>query len=61
LGGKVRVTVLAAGFEGREWQEPVRAERPASGAPDSIFGDEEEEGEGSFEDDDLEIPDFLRS
>jgi cell division protein FtsZ len=61
LGGKVRVTVLAAGFEGREWQEPVgRVERPEKGA-DSIFGDEEEEGEGSFEDDDLEIPDFLRS
>ena len=61
LGGKVRVTVLAAGFEGREWQEPVgRVERPAASA-DSIFGDEEEEGEGSFEDDDLEIPDFLRS
>ena len=60
LGGKVRVTVLAAGFEGREWQEPVRTERPQQAA-DSIFGDEEEEGEGSFEDDDLEIPDFLRS
>jgi cell division protein FtsZ len=59
LGGKVRVTVLAAGFEGREWQEPVRQERPA--AADSIFGDEEEEGEGTFEDDELEIPDFLRT
>jgi cell division protein FtsZ len=60
LGGKVRVTVLAAGFEGREWvQEPVSpAARPA--AVDSIFGDDESTGE-SFEDDDLEIPDFLRS
>jgi cell division protein FtsZ len=61
LGGKVRVTVLAAGFEGREWTaEPVRSE-PRAAAVDSIFGDEEAEGEGTFEDDDLEIPDFLRT
>jgi hypothetical protein len=56
----VRVTVLAAGFEGREFiQETTRTEqRPA--AVDSIFGDDSPEGE-EFEDDDLEIPDFLRS
>jgi cell division protein FtsZ len=60
LGGKVRVTVLAAGFEGREFpQEPIARERPAAPA-DSIFGDEEAE-EGTFEEDDLEIPDFLRT
>jgi cell division protein FtsZ len=60
LGGKIRVTVIAAGFEGREWTEPVtRAERGAP-APDSIFGDTDE-SEERFEDDDLEIPDFLRT
>ncbi len=60
LGGKIRVTVIAAGFEGRDWgSEPVRTERPAP-APDSIFGDSDE-SEERFEDDDLEIPDFLRS
>jgi cell division protein FtsZ len=60
LGGKIRVTVIAAGFEGRDWgSEPVRTERPTP-APDSIFGDTDE-SEERFEDDDLEIPDFLRS
>ncbi len=60
LGGKIRVTVIAAGFEGRDWgAEPVRTERPAP-APDSIFGDTDE-SEERFEDDDLEIPDFLRT
>jgi cell division protein FtsZ len=60
LGGKVRVTVLAAGFEGRDFGEVARTERVAA-VPDSIFGEEAEEGEGTFEDDDLEIPDFLRT
>jgi cell division protein FtsZ len=61
LGGKIRVTVIAAGFEGRDWgSEPLRTERPAAPAPDSIFGDTDE-SEERFEDDDLEIPDFLRS
>jgi cell division protein FtsZ len=59
LGGKVRVTVLAAGFEGREFQqEQIVRERPAAPV-DSIFGDEEDQG--TLEDDDLEIPDFLRT
>ncbi len=57
LSGKVRVTVIAAGFEGREWAEPApaRQERPA----EALFG-EGEEDEEAF-DDDLEIPDFLRT
>jgi cell division protein FtsZ len=59
LGGKVRVTVLAAGFEGRELPEVSRSPERVAAAPD-IFGEEEEE-EGTFEDDDLEIPDFLRT
>ncbi len=63
LGGKVRVTVLAAGFEGRDWQEPAGRPDRAPSAPDSIFGNDAEDGEGSFgdDDDDLEIPDFLKS
>jgi cell division protein FtsZ len=61
LGGKVRVTVIAAGFEGREWTEAAAAREPARApAPESFFDETEEEGE-SFDDDDLEIPDFLRS
>ena len=54
---RVRVTVIAAGFEGREWTEPaqVRVERQA----EPLFGEREEEG--AFEEDDLEIPDFLRT
>jgi len=60
LGDRVRVTVIAAGFEGREWTEPaqVRVERqPAASEP--LFGEREEEE--AFEEDDLEIPDFLRT
>jgi cell division protein FtsZ len=57
LGDRVRVTVIAAGFEGREWTEPtqVRVERQA----EPLFGEREEEE--AFEEDDLEIPDFLRT
>jgi cell division protein FtsZ len=59
LGDRVRVTVIAAGFEGREWTEPaqVRVERQAASEP--LFGEREEEE--AFEEDDLEIPDFLRT
>jgi len=60
LGGKVRVTVIAAGFEGREWTEPAAREPARAPTPESFFDEVEEDGE-SFEDDDLEIPDFLRS
>jgi cell division protein FtsZ len=63
LGDRVRVTVIAAGFEGREWTEPQpvgreRMERAPSEEP--LFTDSESE-ETTFEDDDLEIPDFLRT
>jgi cell division protein FtsZ len=60
LGDRVRVTVIAAGFEGREWTEPaqVRVERQAA-ASEPLFGEREEEE--AFEEDDLEIPDFLRT
>jgi len=60
LGDRVRVTVIAAGFEGREWTEPaqVRVERQAASS-EPLFGEREEEE--AFEEDDLEIPDFLRT
>ncbi len=59
LTERVRVTVIAAGFEGREWTE---AQTPGQVAPidedeEPLFGEAEEES--SF-DDDLEIPDFLQ-
>ncbi len=56
LEDMVRVTVIAAGFEGREIEEPTRHE---------AFEDEEESifvetPEPESFDDDLEIPDFLQ-
>jgi cell division protein FtsZ len=60
LGERVRVTVIAAGFEGREWTEPAQARVERSAAPsEPLFGEREEEE--AFEEDDLEIPDFLRT
>jgi len=62
LADRVRVTVLAAGFEGREWAAPA----PPAAVPSAIdqdgplFGDDDEDEDASF-DDDLEIPDFLKS
>jgi cell division protein FtsZ len=56
LGDRVRVTVIAAGFEGREWTEPTQVRQTAS---EPLFGEREEEE--AFEEDDLEIPDFLRT
>jgi cell division protein FtsZ len=57
LSDRVRVTVIAAGFEAREWAQPVRATDQREQA---LFG--EEAGEASLTlDDDLEIPEFLQS
>ncbi len=59
LSGKIRVTVIAAGFEGREWTEPVPARQERAATTESIFEEGEEDDE-TF-DDDLEIPEFLRT
>ncbi|HVL80887.1 MAG TPA: cell division protein FtsZ [Actinomycetota bacterium] len=68
LGDSVRVTVVAAGFEGREWAQQPAAAAATAASPFTNEDDEDEEdlfsdspaatGEG-FEDD-LEIPDFLQ-
>jgi cell division protein FtsZ len=65
LGDTVRVTVVAAGFEGREWAATTdRSGATATPFAESddddedIFGDTS--GEGESIDDDLEIPDFLQ-
>jgi cell division protein FtsZ len=55
LAERVRVTVIAAGFEAREWTQPAK---PAKDEEDVLFA--EEAGETSFIEDDLEIPDFLQ-
>jgi cell division protein FtsZ len=59
LGDRVRVTVIAAGFEGREWTEPAQARVERRPESEPLFGEREEEE--AFEEDDLEIPDFLRT
>ncbi len=57
LEDRVRITVIAAGFEGRSWEPgPSRPPAVARDDEDALFGDVERD---SFEDD-LEIPDFLQ-
>ena len=71
LGDEVRITVIAAGFDRYEGERPLRREstsspslgldssRPERSAADSAFG--EERGEyGGDEDDEFDVPEFLR-
>jgi len=71
LGDEVRITVIAAGFDRYEGERPVRRETlpstslglegpsPARSAADSAFG--EERGDlGGDEDDEFDVPEFLR-
>ncbi|HVC15639.1 MAG TPA: cell division protein FtsZ [Acidimicrobiales bacterium] len=65
MGDDVRVTVIAAGFE--RWEEPGRAPERAerslgleSSVPMDIFGDSSENGDVDLDDDDFDVPSFLR-
>jgi cell division protein FtsZ len=71
LGDEVRITVIAAGFDRYEGERPVRRDVPASGssggatpraersAADSAFGEDREDF-GVDEDDEFDVPEFLR-
>ena len=65
LGEEVRVTVIAAGFE--RWDESTRPAEPSdkslgleSPAPVDIFGVTSENGDIDLDDDDFDVPSFLR-
>jgi cell division protein FtsZ len=70
LGDEVRITVIAAGFDRYEGERPIRREstpsaplgapRPGRSAADSAFGEEREEYGGGDEDDEFDVPEFLR-
>jgi cell division protein FtsZ len=68
LGDEVRITVIAAGFDRFEGERPARRE-PSLGlhdassprsAADSAFGDDYGDGGGGDEDDEFDVPEFLR-
>ncbi len=58
LADRMRVTVIAAGFEGRDWEQTTRAAATEEEEDEPLFADVDEEP--AFEDD-LEIPDFLQT
>jgi cell division protein FtsZ len=68
LGDEVRITVIAAGFDRFEGERPIRREgtpdaegsRPGRSAADSAFGEERGEYGGDDEDDEFDVPEFLR-
>ncbi|MEX2254744.1 MAG: cell division protein FtsZ [Acidimicrobiia bacterium] len=72
LGDEVRITVIAAGFDRFEGERPARREPSAApslglhdassprSAADSAFGDDADYGGGGDEDDEFDVPEFLR-
>jgi cell division protein FtsZ len=72
LGDEVRITVIAAGFDRYEGERPLRGETRAStslgepegrlarSAADSAFGEERSEFGDEDEDDEFDVPEFLR-
>jgi cell division protein FtsZ len=60
MGGEVRVTVIAAGFD--RWDQKGADRSSAardSGAGRDVFGGDEDGGEGG-DDDDFDVPSFLK-
>ncbi|HEY8216231.1 MAG TPA: cell division protein FtsZ [Acidimicrobiia bacterium] len=69
LGDDLRITVIAAGFDRYEGERPSRRETPSSlglhertgrTAADSAFGDDRGDYGGDDDDDEFDVPEFLR-
>ncbi|HLW44901.1 MAG TPA: cell division protein FtsZ, partial [Acidimicrobiales bacterium] len=65
MGDEVRVTVIAAGFE--RWEDsprgPERQDKSLgleASVPMDIFGEASENGDIDLDDDDFDVPSFLR-
>jgi cell division protein FtsZ len=69
LGDDVRITVIAAGFDRYDGERPSRRdaasslglhERPSRTAADSAFGDDRGDYGDGDDDDEFDVPEFLR-
>jgi cell division protein FtsZ len=69
LGDEVRITVIAAGFDRYDGERPSRRdaasslglhERPSRTAADSAFGDDRGDYGDGDDDDEFDVPEFLR-
>ncbi|HVE91462.1 MAG TPA: cell division protein FtsZ, partial [Actinomycetota bacterium] len=62
LGDRVRITVIATGFEGRDWAQssPPGAQAPVVVPPMDEDGPLFDDAAGESFDDELDIPDFLQ-
>jgi cell division protein FtsZ len=69
LADEVRITVIAAGFDRFDGERPGRRdtsaslglhERPSRTAADSAFGEDRDDDRGGDDDDEFDVPEFLR-